>query len=74
MPSMVSKDVRKEPTLSTTPMMNSELILVCVDWEILQRVFVDLRDFYAFTPSYQNQLLAAPMKTVENQKKRKHNQ
>ena len=75
--SMVFKDVRKEPTLSTTPDSNDELrvdISVRSFWQRLQRTFVDVRVFYLFAPSYRNQSLATTMKTVENQKKRKYNQ
>ena len=73
--SMVCKDVRKEPTLSTTPDSNDELradISVRSFWQRLQRVFVDVKVFYPFVPSYRNQSLATMIKTMENQKKRKY--
>ena len=47
--SMVCKDVRKEPTLHTTPDSNDKFranISVCNFWQRLQRVFVDLRILY----------------------------
>ena len=72
--SMVCTDVRKKPTLSTTPDSNDELradISVRCFWQRLQRAFVDVRAFYPFAPSYRNQSLATMMKTVVNQKKRK---
>ena len=72
---MVCKDVRKEPTLSTTPDSNDELradISVRSFWQRLQRVFVDVKVFYPFVPSYRNQSLATMIKTMENQKKRKY--
>ena len=75
--SMVCKDVRKEPTLSTTPNSNDELradISVRSFRQRLQRAFVDVRVFYPFVISYRNQSLATMMKTIENQKKRKYNQ
>ena len=74
---MVSKDVRKEPTLNTTPDRNDELradISVRSFWQRLQKAFVDVKVFYPFAPSYRNQSLATMMKTMENQKKRKYNQ
>ena len=75
--SMVCKDVRKEPKLSTTPNSNDKLradISVCSFWQRLQRVIVDVRMFYPFAPSYRNQSLVIMMKTMENQKKIKYNQ
>ena len=75
--SMVSRDVRKEPALSTTPDSNDELradISVHSFWRRLQKAFVDVRVFYPFAPSYRNQSLATTMKKMENQKKRKYNQ
>ena len=69
--SMVCKDVRKEPALSTTPDSIDELwseIIVRSFWQRLQRTFVDVRAFY-----YRNQSLATTMKTMENQNKRKNN-
>ena len=76
--SMVCKDARKEPTLSTTPDSNDELwadISAHSFWQRLQRAFVDVRVFYPFTPRYRNQSLATMMKTMENQKKKdKYNQ
>ena len=69
--SMVCKDVRKEPALSTTPDSIDELwseIIVRSFRQRLQRTFVDVRAFY-----YRNQSLATTMKTMENQNKRKHN-
>ena len=74
---MVSRDVRKEPALSTTPDSNDELradISVHSFWRRLQKAFVDVRVFYPFAPSYRNQSLATTMKKMENQKKRKYNQ
>ena len=74
---MVCKDVRKEPTLSTTPENNDELradVSVRSFWQRLQRGFVDVKVFYPFTPSYWNKSLATITKTMENQKKRKYNQ
>ena len=71
---MVCKNVRKKPTLRTTPGRTDELradISVRSFWQILQRVFVDVRVFYLFAPIYRNQSLAVTMETVENQKKRK---
>ena len=68
---MVCKDVRNEPTLSTTPDSNDELradISVRSFWQRLQRAFVDVRVFYPFAPSYRNQSLATTMKIIENQK------
>ena len=68
-PSMISKDVRKEPTLSTTPESNDELradINVRSFWQRLQRPFVGARVFYPIAPSHQNQSLAKTMKTMEN--------
>ena len=72
--SMVCKDVRKEPALSTTPDSNDELrddIRVRSFWRRLQRVFVDVRLSYPFALSYRDQSLATTMKTMENQKKKK---
>ena len=74
---MVYKDVRKEPTLSTTPDSNGELRAVIgmrSFWQRLQKAFVNVRIFYPFTPIYQNQSPATMMKTMENQKKRQYNQ
>ena len=74
---MVSKDVRKESTLCTTPDSNGELradISVRSFWKRLQRVFVDVSGFYAFASSYRNQSLATTIKTMEKWKKRKCNQ
>ena len=71
--SMVCKDVRKEPTLSTTPDSNDELradISMHSFWQRLQRAFVDVRVFYPFAPKHRNQSLATMMKTMENQKKK----
>ena len=71
--SMVCKDVRKEPTLSTTPDSNDEFradINVCSFWKRLQRAFADLRSFYPFAPSCRNQSLAITLKTMENQKRK----
>ena len=56
--SVVCKDVRKEPTLSTLPDSNDELqpdISVRSFWQRFQRANVDVRVFYHFTPSYRNQ-------------------
>ena len=75
--SMVYKDVRKEPTLSTTPNSNGELraaISMRSFWQRLQKAFDNVRIFYLFTPIYQNQSPATMMKTMENQKKRQYNQ
>ena len=47
--SMVYKDVRIKPTLSTTPDSNDKLradISVCSFWQRLQRAFVDARLFH----------------------------
>ena len=69
--SMVCKDIRKEPALSTTPDSIDELwseIIVRSFWQRLQKTIVDVRAFY-----YRNQSLATTMKTMENQNKRKHN-
>ena len=74
---MVCEDVRKEPTLSTTPDSNDELradISMCSFWQRLQRAFVDVKVFYPFAPSYWDQSLATTMKAMEKQKKRKYNQ
>ena len=71
--SIVSKDVKKQPALNTTPDNNDELgadISLRSFGQRFPRAFVDVRDFYPFTPSYQNQSLATIMKTMENQKKR----
>ena len=75
--SVVCKDVRKEPTLSTLPDSNDELqpdISVRSFWQRFQRTNVDVRVFYHFTPIYRNQSLATTMKTTEDQKKRKYKQ
>ena len=75
--SMVCKDVKKEPTLSTAPNNDEELradISVRSFWQRLQRAFVDVRVFYPFAPSYRNQSLSTTMKAMEKQKKRKYNQ
>ena len=75
--SVVCKDVRKEPTLSTTSDSNDELragISVRSFWQRLRRAFADVRVFYPSAPSYRNQSLAKTMKTMENQRKRKYNQ
>ena len=74
--SIVSKDVKKEPTLNTTPDNNDEFganISLRSFGQRFPRPFVDVRDFYPFAPSYQNQSLATIIKTKENQKK-KNNQ
>ena len=71
--SIVSKDVKKEPALNTTPDNNDELganISLRSFGQRFPRPVVDVRDFYPFAPSYQNQSLATIMKTMENQKKR----
>ena len=60
--SMVCKDIRKEPALSTKPDSNDEL------W-----ADISVRVFYPFASSYRNQSLATTTKTMENQKKRKYN-
>ena len=72
--SMVCKDLRKEPALSTTPDSNDELrddIRVRSFWRRLQIVFVDVRLSYPFVLSYRDQSLATTMKAMENQKKKK---
>ena len=71
--SMKYKDIREEPTLNITPDSNDELradINTCSFRHGLQIVFVDLRVFYPFAPSYCKQLLAIMMKTLENQDKK----
>ena len=68
-PSMISKAVRKEPTLSTTPESNDELradISVRSFWQRLQMPFVGVGFFYPIAPSHQNQSLAKTMKAMEN--------
>lgn len=69
---MLCKDVRKEPTLSSTLNSNDEFqadINSCCFWQRLQIVFVDLILFYPFAPNYQNQLLATYIKAMENHEK-----
>ena len=66
--SMVYKDVRKEPTLSTTPNSNDKFqteISVCSFWQRLQRQLAGVTISYPFAPSYRNQSLAITMKTMK---------
>ena len=75
--SMICKDVRKEPILSTTLDSNDELradLSMHSFWQRLQKAYVDVRVFYPFAPSYWDQSLATVMKTLENQKIRKCSQ
>ena len=75
--SLVCKDVRKEPSLSTTPDSNDELwadISVFSFSKRLQRAYAKLRVFTPFTSNYRRQSLVTTMKVMENQKKKKCNQ
>ena len=52
--SMICKDVRKEPILSTTLDSNDELradLSMHSFWQRLQKAYVDVRVFYPFAPS-----------------------
>ena len=76
--SIVCKDVKKEPVISTTSNSIDKLLVdisVRCFWKRLQRTFADVRvfylSFYLFALSYRNQSLTTTMKIMENQKKRK---
>ena len=74
--STTCKDVVKEPVLQPTPDSTEDLradISARGFWQKLQRTFLDVRVFYPFAPSYQNQNLASTMKSMEKIKKRKYN-
>eukprot|EP00794_Sanderia_malayensis_P003907 gene3907-biopygen3345 len=74
--SSVCKDVCKEPVLQPSPGNDDDLradISMRGFWQRQQRAFVDVRVFYPFARSYQNQSLKPLMKSMENIKKRKYN-
>ena len=74
--SSVCKDVSKEPLIQPYENDESEVradVSARGFWQRLQRAFVDVRVFYPFARSYQNQSLAASMKAMESIKKRKYN-
>ena len=67
--SVVCKDVRKEPTLSTTTYSNDELradISVRSFSKKIAKYICSCKSLLSFAPSYRNQSLATAMKTVEN--------
>ena len=73
--SIVCKDVEKEPVLQKRFNEDAELradISLRGFWQRQQKAFVDVRVFYPFARSYQNQNLPTTMNMMEKEKKRKY--